>query len=47
MRSSIKASDNYFSEKAEKILIETLDKNMKLVELNLHENRLTNSCIKK
>lgn len=41
----IKAVDNFVSQKAEKILLELLEKSSSLIDLNLKGNRLSLSCI--
>lgn len=42
---SLKASDNYISEKIEKILLEVLEKNKSLNEFNVWGNRLSLCCL--
>lgn len=42
---SIRANDNYISEKIEKILLEVLDKNKSLMEFAVNGNRLSLCCI--
>ena len=42
----LKVSDNYISEKYEKIYAEQLHKNTNLISLNLHGNRLSLSGLK-
>jgi len=43
--SSIKLTDNFFSENVEAILLETLNKNINLVEIGLAGNRFSHSCL--
>ena len=45
--SQIKLADNFFSEQIEAQLLETLNKNMKLVEIGLIGNRLSHNCLGK
>lgn len=42
---SIRATDNFISEKIEKILLEILEKNKTLVEFSLNGNRLSLCCM--
>lgn len=42
---SVRASDNYISEKIEKILLEVLEKNKALIEFNVSGNRLSLCCL--
>lgn len=42
---SIKATDNFISEKIEKILLEILDKNKTLIEFAVNGNRLSLCCM--
>ena len=42
---SIRATDNYISEKIEKILLEVLEKNKSLIEFNVSGNRLSLCCL--
>jgi len=45
--SSIKLTDNFFSENVEAILLETLNKNISLIEITLSGNRFSHSCLQK
>ena len=45
--SSIKLTDNFFSENVEAILLETLNKNITLIEIALSGNRFSHSCLQK
>ena len=45
--SSIKLTDNFFSENVEAILLETLNKNTSLIEIGLQGNRFSHSCLLK
>ena len=42
---SIRAADNFISEKIEKILLEVLEKNKYLIEFNVQGNRLSLCCL--
>lgn len=42
---SIKVTDNFISEKIEKILLEILDKNKSLIEFGVQGNRLSLCCL--
>lgn len=44
---SVKLTDNFFSEKVEAVLLETLNKNITLTEILLQGNRLSHSCLQK
>lgn len=44
---SLRVNDNFISEKIEKILIEILEKNFKLVDFSLNGNRLSLCCMNK
>ena len=41
----IKLTDNFFSENVEAILLETLNKNISLIEISLSGNRFSHSCL--
>ncbi len=45
--SNIRLIDNFFSENIEAILLQTLNKNTSLVEIGVHGNRLSHSCLGK
>ena len=42
---SLRASDNFISEKIEKVLLEVLEKNKYLIEFNVVGNRLSLCCL--
>ena len=42
---SLRANDNYISEKVEKVLIEILDKNKFIQDLQVNGNRLSLCCL--
>jgi Ran GTPase-activating protein (RanGAP) involved in mRNA processing and transport len=44
---SVKLTDNFISEKIEKILVELLDENKNLIEFSLQGNRISLSCLSK
>ena len=43
----IKLADNFFSEKVEAMMLETLNKNTTLTDIGLHGNRFSHSCLAK
>lgn len=43
----IKLSDNFFSESVEAMMLETLNKNITLVDIGLNGNRFSHSCLAK
>jgi hypothetical protein len=45
--SSVKLTDNFFSEQIESIMLEALNKNTTLIELNFAGNRFSHSCLTK
>jgi len=43
----IKLADNFFSESVEAMMLETLNKNITLVDIGLNGNRFSHSCLAK